>query len=124
MTFTQAVKTCLKKYADFQGRASRSEYWWFFLFNLLAGFALGFFLGLLNSTLLIEETTSVMILASFQLLIFLPILAVKVRRLHDNGRSGWNILWGFTVIGTFFPLLYWYIKKGDASANKYGEASE
>ena len=119
MTFTQAVKTCLKKYADFQGRASRSEYWWFFLFSLLVGVIL----NILGYALISEEAGQVMG-AVANLIFFIPTLAVTVRRLHDNGRSGWNILWGFTVIGTFFSLLYWYIKKGDASANKYGEASE
>jgi len=51
--------------------------------------------------------------------IFLPSLAVEIRRLHDVNRSGWNFLWAFTVIG-IFPILYWSIKAGDDGKNIYG----
>lgn len=91
MSFTTAVATCFKKYARFDGTASRPEYWWFFLFYFVIEVILG--LGGL-----------VTIRAIVSLALFLPSLAVGVRRLHDTGRSGWWILtsiippWGIILL--------------------------
>ena len=93
MTFTNAVRTCLRKYTIFNGVASRSEYWWFFLFNFLIDLAFG----------LIGQVT---IRGIVTLVLFLPSLAVGVRRMHDAGRSGWWILttiilpWGIYLLCT------------------------
>jgi len=78
MTFTDAIKTCFNKYANFEGAASRSEYWWFFLFTLLASFALG----------IVSNKLSLL----FSLATLLPGIAVGARRLHDTDRSGWWLL--------------------------------
>ncbi|MFM8915674.1 MAG: DUF805 domain-containing protein [Candidatus Limnocylindrus sp.] len=93
-------------YAQFSGRASRSEYWWFYLFTVLAGAAANTLGGTVGN------------LASIAF--FLPGLALFVRRMHDTGRSGWWFLLLFTVIG--IPVVfYWLVKDSDAGANKYGE---
>jgi uncharacterized membrane protein YhaH (DUF805 family) len=92
-------------YAQFEGRASRSEYWWFYLFTMLVTAAADTFGGTLGN------------LAS--LAFFLPGLALLVRRLHDVGRSGWWVLILFTIIG--IPVvLYWLVKDSDKGKNAYG----
>ena len=73
MDFVQAIKSCLGQYATFSGRASRSEYWWFFLFQVLVMVATGMLGDVING------------LASLALL--LPALAVGTRRLHDIGHG-------------------------------------
>ena len=108
MDFVSSVKRNMATaaYAQFDGRASRSEYWWFYLFTVLITAAADMLGGTVGN------------LAS--LAFFLPGLALVARRLHDTGRSGWWFLIAFTVIG--IPvLLYWLVKDSDAGANKYGE---
>ena len=81
MNFPTAIKTCLKKYSTFSGVASRSEYWYFWLFNLLASVLLDLIgLGVLRFL--------------WFLAFVVPGLAVAVRRLHDTGRSAWWLLSG------------------------------
>lgn len=77
MSFTEAVKICFRKYIDFSGRAGRSEYWWFFLFTVIARLVTVFipYIGIAVS-----------------LSLLLPSLSVIVRRLHDTNRTGWWIL--------------------------------
>jgi len=108
MDFISSIKrNCTTAaYAQFTGRASRSEYWWFYLFTVLATDAAVLLGGPVGG------------LAS--LFFFLPSLALFVRRLHDVGRSGWWILIAFTGIGVFV-LLYWLVRASDAGANKFGE---
>ena len=78
MNFQDAVKTCLTKYVDFSGRASRPEYWWFALFIFAVSIVLSLFSDLLSLV--------------FALGTLLPSLAAAVRRLHDTERSGWWVL--------------------------------
>lgn len=116
MTFSESVSTCLlKKYADFEGRARRSEYWWFVLFQLLVSFGLGFTPGVLG----ISEVLAGGLALLFSLAMLLPSIAVAARRLHDVNRSGWWQLIGFTIIG-IIPLIIWLCIPGDAQANDYG----
>jgi uncharacterized membrane protein YhaH (DUF805 family) len=98
MTFGESISTCLTKYAAFNGRASRSEYWWWFLFTFLASTATG----------LINETLS----ALFSLGVMLPSLAVGVRRLHDTDRSGWFLLLWFIPLIGWLILILWAIQEG------------
>jgi uncharacterized membrane protein YhaH (DUF805 family) len=115
MTFSESVSTCLKKYADFEGRALRSEYWWFVLFQVLVGFGIGFVSGVLG----FSESVGNGLSALFSLAMILPSLAVAARRLHDVNRSGWWQLIALTIIG-IIPLFYWMCIKGDEDANQYG----
>ena len=75
MTFQESVRVCFSKYADFTGRATRSEYWWFFLFILLVSAAIS----------MVSHTLS----GLFSLATLLPSIAAAARRLHDTNRSGW-----------------------------------
>lgn len=108
MNFMQAIQSCLSQYATFSGRAPRSEFWWFFLFQILA---------LVVSGMLGDVAYSIL-----ALLLLLPALAVGTRRLHDVGRSGWWQLLTVTGIG-YLVLLYWFVQPSQAEANDYGESS-
>jgi uncharacterized membrane protein YhaH (DUF805 family) len=108
MNFGQAISTCLSKYATFSGRASRPEFWWFFLFQLLVSIAASMISERLNG------------LVSLGLL--LPALAVGTRRLHDIGKSGWWQLLMLTGIG-FFVLIYWWVQPTADGIGAQGSSS-
>jgi len=115
MTFQESIAKCMSNYANFKGRASRSEYWWFYLFCLLIGWGFE-----VSTTLSLgaESAQSIGLLVS--LVLFMPSLAVAVRRLHDRNRSGWWVLIIFTIIG-FIPFIYWLGKEGFKNENKNGK---
>lgn len=113
VTYKEAVFSALKdNYCNFDGRASRSQYWWWVLFTFIVGLVVGFFFK--PDTSSGEFVNSVVGLA-----LFLPGLSLMVRRLHDVGRSGWWLLLWFTGIGVFV-LLYWFLKSSDMYTNEYG----
>lgn len=91
MNFRDSVRTCLHKYFTFSGRASRSEYWWFFLFCAVIEFVGNSFFSETGIPQLIS------------LLLFFPSLAAVVRRLHDTNRSG------FWILLIFVPVIGWVI---------------
>lgn len=112
MTFTESIHTCLTKYANFTGRASRSEYWWFVLFFVLV------------STVLNIINPSGTLSGVFSIALLLPIIAAEVRRLHDTNRSGWFILLNLIPIIGWIILLVWKVQKSDEGANQYDVATE
>jgi uncharacterized membrane protein YhaH (DUF805 family) len=114
MGFQDAVATCFRQYAVFEGRARRSEYWWFFLFNVLMQGAT----GLLDAALFGGGTGVVNGL--YTLAVLLPGLGVAVRRLHDTGRSGWWLLVSLVPLLGFILLLIWFCKPGDIGPNRFG----
>jgi uncharacterized membrane protein YhaH (DUF805 family) len=115
MTFTESVSTCFAKAFVFRGRASRAEYWWFALFNVLASMVA----GMIDQSSYGEPST---VTAITNLVILFPSLAVNIRRLHDTGRSGWWYLIIVTIIG-IIPYFLWMISKSDERANEYGNPS-
>lgn len=106
MNFMEAVKTCFRKYFGFSGRARRSEYWWFFLFNFLVALVLGVIDAIIFG---VEGPVSATGASAgfesgngplgsiYNLIVLFPSLAVGWRRLHDTGRSGWW-LGGFYLV--------------------------
>jgi len=112
VSFPEAVQTVLtQKYVDFSGRARRSEYWWFYLFSLIVSIV---FNG-------IDRAIGTPIIGGLvSLAIFLPGLAVGIRRLHDTGRSGWWTLLVFFIIIGWIILLVWFVTDGTPGDNKYG----
>ncbi len=116
MDLQNSIKTCIaKKYANFNGRASRSEFWWFSLFCIIVTFV-----AVIFDSIYIDNAQTmgpVELLSSLALL--LPSLSVTARRLHDVGRSGWWMLIAITIIG-LIPLFIWYVSVGTKSKNKYG----
>lgn len=106
MNFVDAIKTCLTKYADFTGRATRSEFWWFILFCcIVQGIA---------------TTLSQNIQAVIALALFIPSLAVTVRRLHDVDRSGWWYLLALVPLVGIIVLICWYVSEGTQGPNQFG----
>jgi uncharacterized membrane protein YhaH (DUF805 family) len=102
-------------YAQFSGRASRSEYWWFALASLLVIIVAAFIDG---------ATGGVAVTLLAYLFIIIPGLAVSVRRLHDTNRSGWYLLLNFIpLVGTIL-LFIWSVTPGDKKANQYGPVSK
>ena len=106
----------LKKYAIFEGRARRKEYWMFTLISAIIGYV---FLGIDFLTDLKYE--SIGLLSSiYNLFIIIPSLAVMVRRFHDINKSGWNFLWALLPVFGWIYLLILTIRNGDEGENQYG----
>lgn len=124
MDFVPAVKTCLmEKYADFNGRASRSEFWWFllasFIFNAVVG---GVFSGIAvaASAAAGSDMSWITYLGNVvELVILVPSIAVTVRRLHDIGKSGWWYLIAFVCCIGGIYLIYLCAQESDGD-NEYG----
>lgn len=100
-----------KKYAVFEGRARRQEYWMFVLSNVAVGIVLGIISGIIKSPILI---------GLYWLAIILPSLAVAVRRLHDTNKSGWMILLGLIPMVGGIILLVFFCIEGDRGPNRFG----
>ncbi len=100
-----------KKYAVFGGRSSRSEYWYFTLFSLLAWVVLGIVANIIKTDLLSNI---------YGLAAFVPSLAVSVRRLHDTGRSGWWVLIGLIPVVGWIVLIVFFAQESQSGSNTYG----
>ena len=100
----------LKKYADFNGRARRKEFWMFFLFNLIAAIILG----------VIDSMIGIPVLGLiYSLGVLLPSLAVGARRLHDTGKSGWWLLLGLIPLVGLILIIFW-VMDSNPGDNQYG----
>ncbi|MCR5746549.1 MAG: DUF805 domain-containing protein [Lachnospiraceae bacterium] len=114
MTIVEAVKSCFSQYVGFSGRARRSEYWYFSLFELIVSIALSI-LGAITGSGIFSVLSGIFALATI-----LPGLAVSIRRLHDIGKSGWFVLISLIpVIGTIL-IIIWACKDSDPGDNQYG----
>ncbi len=102
----------LKKYAVFSGRARRTEYWMFFLFNLLIAFVLGAIEGIFKGSGLLGTL--------YSLAVFIPSLAVGARRLHDTNRSGWWLLISLIPLIGVIILIVFLVQDSQPGENKYG----
>lgn len=100
-----AISVCFKKYATFEGRASRSEYWFFALFYIIVSVLAGF----------VEGLTGIVGLSYVPWLAFIiPSIAVGCRRMHDTGRSGW-----FQLVPIYNLILA--LTPSNPGTNKYGD---
>ena len=105
----------LKKYAVFTGRARRKEYWMFVLFNVIISFGFGI-LSLIPGIGILFRILSVI----YGLAVFIPGIAVSIRRLHDTNRSGWMLFLGLIPLAGFIILLVFTIEEGKPGDNQYG----
>jgi uncharacterized membrane protein YhaH (DUF805 family) len=112
MSFPEAVKSGLTRYVDFSGRARRSEFWWFALFQCMASVCAALLDWVFNSPTV------------FQILVFLglvlPSLAVTVRRLHDTNRSGWSYFISLIPFVGGILLLIFECEDSGEDPNRYG----
>jgi uncharacterized membrane protein YhaH (DUF805 family) len=111
MGFGQAISSGFSNYVNFADRASRSEYWYWVLFIIIAEIV----------TSIIDYAIGAQVLTGiFGLATLLPNIAVAIRRLHDLDRTGWWIFLGLIpVIGTII-LLIWFCTKGTDGPNRFG----
>jgi uncharacterized membrane protein YhaH (DUF805 family) len=117
MGFVGAIKTVFGKYATFQGRARRPEYWWWILFYYIVLIGLSIIDAVLTAALGVPGFLSIIgILA-----LFLPTLAVAVRRLHDTDRSGWMLLIALIPLVGSIILIVFLCQRGTEGPNRFGE---
>ena len=96
--FTVEYVEMFKRWNDFEGKSNLKEYWMPILINIIVGAvltALGRFLGIFN---FIEGV--------YGLVVIIPLIALFIRRMHDIGKSGWNILWIFFIFFGWIYLIY------------------
>ena len=134
MNFQESISVCFKKYFNFDGRASKSEFWFFYLFAIIVLFVAGFVMGMLMPT---DESYDNLVFFIIYLPLLIPAIAVTARRIHDFGRSGWMqciFIPGFLVaeiLGdnapgwvVYFATLAIFVvyvnQKADKRKNKYG----
>jgi uncharacterized membrane protein YhaH (DUF805 family) len=118
--FGGAISVCLGKYANFSGRASRSEFWFWVLFQVLLSLVVVVVGGLI--TVVSPDAGRLITLLGYGVIIlglFLPGLAVSVRRLHDTDRSGWWLLLDFVPLGGIVLLIFWCLP-GTEGPNRFG----
>lgn len=112
MDIATAVQTVvMQKYANFSGRAIRSEYWWFFLAYIIAYIVL----AIVDYVLGVQLLTAILALG-----LLIPSIGVGVRRLHDLDKSGWWLLLCLIPIVGGLVLLYWFCQPGTPGANQFG----
>ena len=141
MNLIESIKTCFQKYATFNGRANRSEYWFFFLFGFLTTICL----SILDMALFPKNENGVLGLI-FALLTFIPFISAACRRLHDVNRSGWwqllpyGIMLGsvlltlisetLLVVGIVaaviagIVLIFWLASAGENKKNRFGPSAK
>ena len=125
-----------ENYFDFKGRSTRSDYWYAYLFNFIICSVFRVFLEMSTTTTetasyqttAYESTTNSnavgaisFIVVCYSLIIFIPSLAVTVRRLHDTGKSGWNVLISLVPLIGSIILIIWLATDSDYFENQYGE---
>ena len=129
MKFGEAIKSVFKNYANFRGRARRSEFWYFYLFNVIVNIALSIFSAFSNVLGVVDPEAQLILSLLFglpsmiySLAVFLPSMAVTVRRLHDIGKSGWYYLFPLIPLGAIVILavLAFIVSAGTGGSSAVG----
>jgi len=108
MNFVESIQICYKKFFDFSGRASKSEYWWFQLYNAII-YVLSF----------VFQGDLVLLLSILIIVNLIPVYAVGVRRIHDSDKSGWFVLISLIpLIGLYIFVLL--LQDGSKGKNRFG----
>lgn len=117
MQFGHAISSGFQRSVDFTGRSSRSEYWWWTLFNVIV-------LGLAEVLISVASTEhpgpAFVFYLILNLAFLLPSLAVTVRRLHDLDRSAWWMLIAIVPLVGAILLIVWFCTKGSEGSNRFG----
>jgi uncharacterized membrane protein YhaH (DUF805 family) len=115
MSFTEAIKSGFQNYVGFSGRAARSEFWYWVLFAILVSIVTNLIDLAISPGAQYEPLTALAGLA-----LFLPGLAVSIRRLHDRDKSGWFYLLIFIPLVGAIILLVWFCQRGTVGSNRFG----
>ena len=111
----------LRKYATFEGRARRKEYWWFYLFSFILVLIGGVIDNVIFGPDALADSSGLGPVSGLAILaLLLPTLAAGVRRLHDGDRSGWWLLVAFLPLVGALLLLFWYCSRGTIGPNRFG----
>ena len=117
VSFKEAVVRALtQNYCNFSGRASRSEYWWFYLFSCIVSWVVSIIVSLFSSDLSTMYIASMVVGLAF----LLPSLGIAVRRLHDIGKSGWWMFISLIPLIGAIILIVWWCKDSQMEPNEYG----
>ena len=124
MNFQDAVRSGYQNYVTFSGRASRSAFWWWVLFQVVASVAIALIFG--GGHMQMDQASMQMhyqgglVYNLWSLANFLPALSVGIRRLHDIDKSGWWSLIALVPLVGAIVLIVWYCQKGTPGANRFG----
>lgn len=119
MGFAEAVRTCLSKYVTFEGRARRSEFWYFVLFQIIVSVVAGILDAIVFPNWNVTGDQGPLPWLTNALLL-LPSIAVTARRLHDIDKSGWWQLLNFIPIIGWIIMLIWLVRDGQRQPNRFG----
>ena len=119
MGFTEAIKVGLNNFFNAYGRSSRSEFWWYALFIYIIGGVLGWFGGRLQSHGM-EQVWLGVIFEALSALLGVSVVFASIRRLHDTGKSGWNVCWYFLPIIGWIIVIVMLCKASQPGENQYG----
>jgi len=117
MNFGDSIKSGFNRYFDFSTRSSRSEYWWWYLFNILSTYALLFLGGALVN---MGMDAGAFLMFIWSIILIIPSIALAVRRLHDTDRSGWWLLIAIVPLIGWILLIIWYVTEGTSGDNRFG----
>lgn len=120
MGFVEAIKTGLNKFFTPYGRASRSEFWWYALFIYIVGGVLGWFGGFSMQPSGIEQTWLGIIFEILTALLTASLICASIRRLHDSGKSGFNVLWYLLPFIGWIIVIIMLCRASTPGENQYG----
>jgi uncharacterized membrane protein YhaH (DUF805 family) len=126
--FTEAIQSGFQNYVNFEGRADRAAYWWWVLFTIIVSVIAGAIDRAIGSSILttpeaagVSGATVGILTSIASLVLFLPSLAVLVRRLHDTDRSGWWVLINAIPLIGWIVMLFFLLQPGSLGPNRYGQ---
>lgn len=121
MGFAEAIKKGMNNFFNPYGRASRSEFWWYWLCIFIICGVLGVIGGFVSGNGGVEQTWVGIIFDVLSAIFGASLVCAEIRRLHDIGKSGWNVCWSFIpVIGGIYVLIL-LARRSQPEANRYGE---
>ncbi|MCX8528011.1 MAG: DUF805 domain-containing protein [Candidatus Nanopelagicales bacterium] len=119
MSFGQSISHVLKNLTNFEGRASRSEFWWWYLFIVIINIIFGGIVSTISGNGMGTATTIIVWVIS--MILFLATLSVAIRRLHDTGRSGWwALLYLVCCVGQIILIIFW-ASPSQPGPNQHGD---
>jgi uncharacterized membrane protein YhaH (DUF805 family) len=110
----------LNKYAVFEGRARRMEYWMFNLISFIVSIAVGLGVGFVGALMGLDRNVIMLLSFAYFVAVLIPSLAVSVRRMHDTGRSGWWLLIIVVPLLGAIVLLVFSVQDSEQGTNAYG----